>query len=104
MARFYTAVFTAVAFMTPMAVAPTALLAQDRDDHHDEHHNDRVYHDRAHNDDHHWDSHEDRAYRMWAEENHRKYRDFSKLNNHDQEAYWSWRHDHPNAVLNINIP
>jgi hypothetical protein len=89
-----------MAFITAVSVAPTALLAQD----HDDHHNDRVYHDKAHNDDHHWDSHEDKAYRMWTEQNHRQYRDFSRLKEHDQQAYWGWRHDHPDAVLNINIP
>jgi hypothetical protein len=63
----------------------------------------RVYHDGQHNDDHKWDAHEDRAYRIWAKQNHRKYRDFGKLREEDRQAYWGWRHEHSDAVLNINI-
>lgn len=64
---------------------------------------DRVYHDKAHNDDHHWDAHEDKAYRMWAKEQHRKYVDFNRLNESDQSAYWNWRHEHSDALLKIDI-
>nr|AEQ20559.1 hypothetical protein [uncultured bacterium CSLD10] len=63
----------------------------------------RTYHDKAHNDDHEWSSHEDKAYRVWAKENHRKYRDFAKLKEEDQQAYWAWRHDHSDALLKIDI-
>jgi hypothetical protein len=98
--RFYRAVLTAAALIAPIAVTPGVMFAQD----HDDHHNDRTYHDKAHNDDHHWDDHEDKAYRIWAQQNHRKYKDFAKLREQDQQAYWGWRHDHPDAVLNINIP
>jgi len=64
---------------------------------------DRTYHDKKYNEDHKWDSHEDRAYRIWVRDNHRKYVDFAKLRAEDQEAYWAWRHDHSNAVLKIDI-
>jgi hypothetical protein len=63
----------------------------------------RTYHDKKHNDEHEWNDHEDRAYRMWAKENHRKYRDFAKLKENDRESYWSWRHEHSDAVLKIDI-
>ena len=91
-----------------IAVAPTALRADDHHDdhHHDDHHHDdhaRVYHDRGHNDDHHWDAHEDRAYRIWARENHRPYEDFNRLRDEDRQAYWAWRHEHSDAVLHIDI-
>jgi hypothetical protein len=92
MPRFLNAALLAAALMTPIAIVPTALLADDR-----------TYHDKQHNDDHHWDSHEDRAYRMWAKENHRKYREFSRIPENDQQAYWGWRHEHSDAVLKINI-
>jgi hypothetical protein len=98
MQRLHRAFFTAIALIAPISITPA--FAQD----HDDHHNDRVYHDKARNEDHHWDSHEDKAYRMWTEQNHRKYRDFSRLKDSDRQAYWGWRHDHPDAVLNINIP
>ena len=54
--------------MLPAITAPT-LRADDR----------KTYHDKLHNDDHEWNSHEDKAYRIWAKENHRKYQDFAKL-------------------------
>ena|SRR5579862_5622853 len=62
-----------------------------------------TFHDNGHNDDHQWNSREDKAYRMWAKENHRKYNDFAKLKESDQQAYWGWRHDHSDAELKINI-
>lgn len=65
--------------------------------------NERVYHDRDHNDDHHWDNHEDRAYRVWVKENHRKYRSFERLREEDRQAYWGWRHEHSDAVLKIDV-
>lgn len=63
----------------------------------------RSYHDKKHNDDHEWNAHEDQAYRVYAKENHRKYRDFSRLNDNDQQAYWGWRHEHSDALLKIDI-
>jgi len=88
MRRFLNAALLSAALITPLALAPTALRADDR-----------VYHDAEHNDDHHWDTHEDRAYRVWVKENHRKYRDFARLKVEDQRAYWGWRHEHSDAVL-----
>jgi len=92
MPRFLNAALLAAALITPMAIVPTALRADDR-----------TYHDKQHNDDHHWDNHEDRAYRVYVKENHRKYRDFSRLKEEDQQAYWGWRHEHSDAQLKINI-
>ena len=40
---------------------------------------------------------------MYAKQNHRKYSNFSKLPDNDQQAYWGWRHEHSDAVLKINI-
>jgi len=74
----------------------TQLRADDRD-------HDRVYRDRDHNDEHHWNDHEDRAYRIWVKENHRKYRNFEQLREDDQRNYWRWRHEHSDAVLKIDI-
>ncbi|HTA69187.1 MAG TPA: hypothetical protein VK776_12945 [Bryobacteraceae bacterium] len=92
MPRFLNAALLAAALMIPISVVPTAALADDRS-----------YHDKQHNDDHHWNSHEDRAYRVWVKENHRKYRDFSRLPDNDRESYWAWRHEHSDAVLKIDI-
>jgi hypothetical protein len=75
-----------------VASTPSVMRAQDH-----------KYHDAAHNDDHEWNSHEDKAYRIWAKENHRKYVTFDKLKDEDQQSYWAWRHDHDDAKLKIVI-
>jgi hypothetical protein len=94
MFRFWNAALLGAALIVaPLAIAPTALRAADR----------HTYHDNAHNDDHQWNNHEDRAYKMWNQENHRKSTPFVKLKVDDQQAYWGWRHDHSDALLKINI-
>ncbi|HLK67680.1 MAG TPA: hypothetical protein VKU19_29820 [Bryobacteraceae bacterium] len=90
--RFLTAALLGAALCAPVALMPTVLRA---DDH--------VYHDKARNEDHHWDSKEDRAYRIWVKENHRKYKDFAKLKEEEQAQYWNWRHEHSDAMLKIDI-
>jgi hypothetical protein len=92
MPRFLNAILLSAVLLSP--VAPTVLGANSHA---------RSYHDKQHNDDHEWNSHEDKAYRMWVKENHRKYRDFAKLKEEDQQAYWAWRHEHSDALLKINI-
>jgi hypothetical protein len=84
---------------------PAVLLAQGerRENQRQEQENIRRYHDARHKDDHDWNDHEDRAYRMWAQENHRKYNDFSRLKERDQQSYWDWRHNHSDAQLHIEI-
>jgi hypothetical protein len=94
MRRFWNTALLCAALIGPIAIAPASLRADDHD---------RVYHDRDHNDDHHWNAHEDRAYRAWVKENHRKYRDFSRLREEDRARYWAWRHEHSDAVLHIDI-
>lgn len=79
-----TATLMGAFFLIPAAVAPLALHAQDR-----------TYHDADRNEDHVWNKNEDKSYRMWEKENHRKHVDFAKLKAEDQKAYWAWRHDHP---------
>jgi hypothetical protein len=93
MPRFLNAVLLGAALSVPVAIAPTILSAQAA----------VVYHDNGHNDDHQWNNHEDRAYRMYVKENHRRYRDFAKINENDRQAYWGWRHEHSDAVLKIDV-
>lgn len=85
--RYVSFVFLGFALTAPAA---TVSRAASQDEHHDK----RVY-DRSHKDYHNWDEHEDRAYHQYFTENHREYREYGKLNRKDQEAYWGWRHDHP---------
>lgn len=61
------------------------------------------YHDRDHNDDHEWNRNEDRAYRIYLRDNHRKYQNFNRLKDEDQQSYWRWRHGHSDADLHIEI-
>ena len=96
MPRFLNTTILCAALIIPVALAPSALRA-------DDHKSARTYHDKQHNDDHEWNSHEDKAYHMWAKESHRKPSDFSKLRDNDQQAYWGWRHDHSDTLLKIDI-
>jgi hypothetical protein len=93
MSRFWNSVVLSAALITPIAIVPTSLRAQE------DHRNARTYRDREHNDEHQWNNNEDQAYRMWNKENHRKNREFSKLKERDQQAYWSWRHEHPDSAM-----
>jgi hypothetical protein len=78
-------------FLTAALSAPVAMVSRAaQDEHHDEK---RVY-DRTHKDYHNWDANEDRYYHQYFTENHREYRDYSKLGRKDQDAYWNWRHEH----------
>ena len=96
MNRFWNIALLGAALLPPMALAPTALRAED-------HKAAVTYHDKQRNDDHEWNSHEDQAYKVYVKENHRKQSNFSKLNNNDQQAYWGWRHEHSDALLKIDI-
>jgi len=96
MSRFWNTALLGAALMVPIAMAPTMLRAEDQK-------TARTYHDKQHNDDHEWNSHEDQAYRVWVKQNHRKSRDFVKLNENDQQAYWGWRHEHSDALLKIDV-
>ena len=92
--RTITSRFFCVALLSAALIAPVAARAEDTP---------RSYHDKKHNDDHEWNNHEDQAYRIYAKENHRKYREFSGLKENDQQNYWNWRHEHSDAVLKIDI-
>ena len=74
---------TLVAALGAPALFPTAALAQPG----------RIY-DRSHRDYHQWNGDEDRLYRQYLADHHRRYRAFSRLNRKQQLEYWQWRHDH----------
>jgi len=96
MSRFWSTALLSAALMAPIAMAPRVLLAEDQKAV-------RTYHDKQHNDDHAWNGQEDKAYGIYAKQNHRKHSDFSKLNENDQQGYWNWRHEHSDALLKIDI-
>jgi hypothetical protein len=97
--RFYSIGLLSATLLAPVTILQGTALAQD--DHRAE--NARRYQDAKHHDEHAWNDHEDRAYRIWLQERHRKYNDFDRLNARDQEAYWDWRHNHSDAQLKIDI-
>jgi hypothetical protein len=90
MRRFLNAVALGAVLLAPVAITPRPLQAQ-------------TYHDAKNNEDHQWNNQEDKAYRIYVKQNHRRYRAFAKLNDSDQQAYWAWRHDHSDAQLKIDI-
>jgi len=57
------------------------------------------YYDPGYKEYHEWDSNEDRAYRMYLQENHRDYQEFPKMTTTEQTEYWKWRHNHPNKAI-----
>jgi hypothetical protein len=57
----------------------------------------RRYYDPGHNDWHVWDDNEERAYREFMRGRNWPYRELSILNPKDQQRYWDWRHQHPDA-------
>jgi hypothetical protein len=96
MSRFWNTALLSAALLSPMALTPRVLLAADQNAA-------RSYHDKQHNDDHAWNGQEDKAYRIYAKQNHRKSSDFSRLKDDDQQNYWNWRHEHSDALLKIEI-
>ena len=74
------------------ALLPATASAQDRD--HDRQIQERRMYDRNHRDYHNWNRDEDRTYREYLKDHHRRYVDFSRTNKRQQRAYWQWRHDH----------
>ena len=92
MPRFLNSLLLGAALLAPIALTPSQLRADDR-----------KYHDAARNEDHVWNAHEDKAYRIWVKDNHRKYVNFGNSKNRTKSAYWAWRHDHNDALLKIDI-
>lgn len=69
---------------------PSASIAQDaRDQSH------KTYYDASHKDRHEWNDNEDAAWNRYRDEHHVKQTDFAKASKKQQQAYWNWRHDHP---------
>ena len=55
------------------------------------------FYDPVHKDYHAWNSEEAQRYRTYLGEQRMKYRDFSKLSQKQQRAYWQWRHENDQA-------
>src|SRR5690242_19371619 len=92
--RFLNVAFLGAALMVPMTMS-VSLRADDHDQ--------RRYHDKRNKDDHECNERENRAYRIWLQQNHRKYEDFDRIRERDRQSYWGWRHSHSDTVLRIDI-
>ena len=79
--------------MAPIALTPIFSLRAEE----------HRYHDASHNDEHEWNEHENKAYRIWLKDNHRKYKSFGAIREEERQSYWRWRHDHDDARLKIVI-
>jgi hypothetical protein len=53
------------------------------------------YYDSVNNDHHSWNSHEEVVYRGWETNQHMDHVTFNRRAPAEQNAYWSWRHQHP---------
>ena len=96
--RFLSSLFLAATLAAPVAMMAAA-GPQDKDDKNQENRqgeNNKRYYDKGHKDYHTWDANEDREYQRYQAERHEK-RSFSQLNNQQQGAYWSWRHNNPDV-------
>ena len=84
-----------VIVLSAALVVPVLVSAQDRDHKDENSQQSRRYEDKAHKDSHEWNTGEDQAYRRYLQEHHRKYNDFAKAKQSEQNNYWTWRHAHP---------
>lgn len=80
--------FIASLCLTTVLATPVAVLASAAPQ------DDRVY-DPVHKDYHHWDDHENAAWHRFVAERHWKDHEWAKATRKEQDAYWNWRHDHP---------
>jgi hypothetical protein len=75
---------TLIAALAGSVLLPSTALAQPRL-------SVRVY-DRSHKDYHQWNGDEDRMYRQYLTDHHRRYRAFSRNSRQQKLQYWQWRH------------
>ena len=92
--RFLGSLILTTTLAVPVALVCTA-VAQENQEHKDAN-DSRRYYDTDHKDYHSWDADEQRAFQRYQLEHHER-RAFAELTSHEQEAYWNWRHDHPDA-------
>jgi len=86
--------------LSALLLMPVQMRADDHDrDRRGDDHNGRNsqvqrYYDPVDRDYHEWNDNEQRAYREYLSEHHRKDEDFRKTSKRQQKAYWKWRHEH----------
>lgn len=87
--------FTLIATLAGSALmSGTALAGDHKPKHKQKQKHEARYYDRGNRDYHAWNGDEDRRYREYLTQHHRRYTIFSRMNQKQQHAYWQWRHDH----------
>lgn len=90
-------VLLAAVFAGVLLSSPAAMNADehDRDRDHDRDRQHQTYNDERHGDRHEWNDNENREWNRYRQEHHVRQSEFEKANRRDQQAYWNWRHEHP---------
>jgi hypothetical protein len=79
-------------------IAPIVAVAQDHP-YNKKYYDNKRYYDRAGRDYHNWNEGEDRAYNSYLTDRHLPYREWRTVKGPDQQAYFTWRHAHPDAPI-----
>jgi hypothetical protein len=82
--------FLGAILISGLAAVPVPMGAQD-------HGNPKQYYDKEHKDKHVWNDNEASAWNKYRDEHHVKQADFDHVSHKQQQDYWNWRHDHPDA-------
>ena len=81
-----------------LSLTPAILTAQDHDqDHHDQDRHAKVYYDRVHKDKHEWNDNESSSWDHYRQDHHVTVTEFDRASKRQQQAYWNYRHDHPDT-------
>jgi hypothetical protein len=96
-------ILTTIALAAALLI-PTCVIAQDHDHDHDHNRNQHQrYYDKHYRDYHEFDERENRAWHIYAEQQRRANWKWEQAKERQRQRYWEWRHNHSDAVLQINI-
>jgi len=93
MRRFLTVAMMGVGLSAMLATTP-GLRAQERDR--------PVAPEARRHEEHEWNEREEKAYRAWMREQHRKYVAHERLKDEERARYWEWRRAHDDEKLHIH--
>jgi hypothetical protein len=90
--------FLAGLFLGIAMIAPIVATAEDHP-YNKKYYDNRRYYDHASRDYHTWNAGEDRAYNSYLTDQHLPYREWRTVKGPDQQAYFTWRHTHPDSAI-----
>jgi hypothetical protein len=91
MLKSVSSVLLSVALLTPVAAYAQDHRTQDHEN------QSKRYYDSKHKDYHEWNANEDKSYHQYLSDNHKPDHDWAKASKKEQNSYWDWRHQHPDA-------